>query len=162
VLLDGKALKEQYHPCGKPVPEAKVQSITSRYRRALTAGRAVNPEPPPPRKPTKGRIARSKPLNLLNRLREHEEDTLRFLIDPAVPWDNNQAERDLRMGKVQQKVSGGFRTEAGAVIFARCRSYLDTMRKNKKDVISGIMLALQGSAWKPSARQVSRKRRRAA
>lgn len=162
VLLDGKALKEQYHPCGKPVPEAKVQSITSRYRRALTAGRAVNPEPPPPRKPTKGRIARSKPLNLLNRLREHEEDTLRFLIDPAVPWDNNQAERDLRMGKVQQKVSGGFRTEAGAVIFARCRSYLDTMRKNKMDVISGIMLALQGSAWKPSARHVSRKRRRAA
>jgi transposase len=163
VLLDGKQLKEKYHPYGKRVPKAKIQSITRRYRRALSAGKAVNPEPPPPRRPTKGRRARSKSLNLLNRLREHEEDTLRFLTVPAVPWDNNQAERDLRMGKVQQKVSGGFRTEAGAVIFARCRSYLDTMRKQGKDVMLGIMLAMQGKAWKPpSARRAKKKLRLAA
>ena len=83
---------------------------------------------------------------------------LGVLHDQTVPWENNQAERDLRMAKVQQKVSGGFRTEAGADIFARCRSYLDTMRKQGHDTMAGIIAALEGKAWMPKS--TSRRRRR--
>ena len=59
------------------------------------------------------------------------------------------------MAKAQQKVSGGFRTEAGAHIFARCRSYLDTMRKNDQDILVGIMAAMDNKAWMPKAERAT-------
>ena len=149
VLLDGKAYKEKYHPHGTPVPPELIAKIHGRFRLALTAGYAENPRPPPPKKKKRGRVFRGKALCLLDRLRDREADALRFLDNPDVPWDNNQAERDIRMAKVQQKVSGGFRTEAGADTFARCRSYLDTMRKQKHDTMTGILSALRGDPWMP-------------
>jgi transposase len=149
VLLDGKKLKERYHPQGKLVPEALVERIRLRYRAAVDAGLAVNPPPAPRRPKQKGRLKRGKARCLLERLRDREEETLLFLVDPEVPWDNNEAERSLRMAKAQQKVSGGFRTEAGAHIFARCRSYIDTMRKQGQDLMKGIEAAMAGKAWMP-------------
>ena len=149
VLLAGKELKERYHPIGKRIPQRLIDNIRRRYRAALEAGFEIN-APPPQRQPgQRGRIKRGKARNLLERLRDREDAALHFLEDPAVPWENNQAERDLRMAKVQQKVSGGFRTEAGAQIFARCRSYLDTMRKQKHDLMDGIVEAMAGHAWMP-------------
>jgi len=116
VLLAGKELKERYHPIGKRIPQQLINNIKRRYRAALEAGFEIN-APPPQRQPgQRGRIKRGKARNLLERLRDREDAALHFLEDPAVPWENNQAERDLRMAKVQQKVSGGFRTEAGAQI----------------------------------------------
>lgn len=158
VLIDGKNSKERHHPLGRPVPRPEIDQITRRYRAALAAGYAANPPPPPPTVVKPGKKKRGKVLSLLDRLRDHEEDTLRFLHDQTVPWENNQAERDLRMAKVQQKVSGGFRTEAGADIFARCRSYLDTMRKQKQDIMAGIVAALEGKAWMPAASTAPTKR----
>lgn len=149
VLLAGKALKERYHPLGKLVPEDQIERIRRRYRMALKAGVAEIPPPEPRRPGQKGRPKLGKALCLLNRLREREEATLLFLVDPEVPWDNNAAERGLRMAKAQQKVSGGFRTEAGAHIFARCRSYVDTMRKQGQDLLSGIMAAMGDAPWMP-------------
>jgi transposase len=160
VLLDGKAIKERYHPLGKTVPLALIANIHKRYRLALTAGYAMNPRPPPPKKKKRGRVFRGKALCLLDRLRDRETETLRFLHDPDVPWENNQAERDLRMAKVQQKVSGGFRTEPGAHIFARCRSYLDTMRKQKHDTLTGILSALRGDPWMPTVPKATSPRQR--
>ena len=88
-----------------------------RYEEALEAGDRVNPRPPPPPPPTggkkRGRPAQPPPLNLLDRLRNFQTETLAFLHDFRVPFDNNLAERDVRMVKVKQKVSGGFRTPAG-------------------------------------------------
>lgn len=160
VLIDGKKIKELYHPKGLQVPVKEIERITRRYRAALVAGYRVNPPPPPPLKVKPGKKTRGKVLCLLDRLKNLEQETLRFLHDPTVPWENNQAERDLRMAKVQQKVSGGFRTEAGADIFARCRSYLDTMRKQGHDTMAGIIAALEGKAWMPKSTSRGRRRRK--
>jgi transposase len=70
---------------------------------------------------------------------------LRFLIDLRVPFENNQAERDIRMMKLQQKISGTFRTIPGAEAFCRIRAYISTIRKHDLPVLEGILVALQGT-----------------
>jgi transposase len=162
VLLDGKRLKEHYHSAGKLVPANLIARIRRRYRLALQAGYAIAPTPSPRRPGQRGKIARGKERCLLDRLRDREEETLLFLMDIDVPWENNQAERDLRMAKVQQKVSGGFRTESGAQIFARCRSYIDTMRKQNHDPMTGIMTAMSGDTWMPQTPKTTKKQTKAA
>jgi len=84
--------------------------------------------------------ALSKVQNLLRRLADYRDDVLRFTTDPAVPFDNNQAERDLRMAKVKQKVSGCFHTEQGAHDFATWRSYISTARKRGANVLDALAL----------------------
>jgi len=85
----------------------------------------------------------------LDRLRDRQLETLRFLHDPQVPWSNNQAERDIRVMKVRQKVSGGFRTAAGATVFCRIRSCLGTLQKNRVDLFDGNVRALAAQPWLP-------------
>lgn len=94
----------------------------------------------------RGRRARRTGHNLLLRFSNYREDVLRFLIDPLVPFTNNQAERDIRMMKCKQKISGGFRTLKGAQIFARIRGFISTSRKQNKNVFESIRLAIAGNA----------------
>lgn len=96
-----------------------------------------------PRK-SKGRQAKHKGHNLLLRLKNFKADTLRFMYQAEIPFTNNQAERDLRMMKVKQKISGGFRTQEGAEVFIRIRSFISTMKKQKQNVFENIQLALLG------------------
>ncbi|MBF0382785.1 MAG: transposase, partial [Magnetococcales bacterium] len=96
------------------------------------------------RKEKKGRLKRSKSRNLLERLRNYEDETLLFMDDPIVPFTNNQAENDVRMTKVQQKISGCFRSMEGAAIFCRVRSYLSTCRKNGISATSALKYLFQG------------------
>jgi len=115
--------------------------LSVRYDRILAQGFAFHDNQPPllaTRGPSRGRPRRRTGHNLLIRLRDHKEDTLRFLHDPAVPFTNNQAERDLRMMKVRQKISGGFRSNSGAHTFAILRTVLSTARKQGWNILATL------------------------
>ncbi|MBF0185904.1 MAG: transposase, partial [Magnetococcales bacterium] len=105
-------------------------------------------ECPPPnendRNGKRGRLKRTKSRNLLERLREHEHGALLFLDNPHVPFSNNQAENDIRMTKVHQKISGCFRSQEGAAIFCRIRSFLSTCRKNGVSATQALKDLFQG------------------
>lgn len=111
---------------------AEADAFRERYRQLLSEAETVCPPPDEStrKKGQRGRLKRSKARNLLERLIQYEKDVLRFMVELDVPFTNNQGENDLRMSKVQQKISGCFRSEKGAVMFARIRSYLSTCRKN--------------------------------
>ena len=116
-----------------------------RYRKLLAEAETECPAPIKRAKHWKpGKLARSKSRNLLERLKDFEDDVLRFMDDPLVSFTNNQAENDLRMIKVQQKVSGCFRSMDGAKIFCRIRSYLTTCRKQDVSATEGLRLLFQG------------------
>jgi len=116
-----------------------------RYREVLTEAEIECPEPKEKAFHLKpGRIARSKARNLLERLRKFEDAVLRFMVNPLVPFSNNQAENDLRMIKVQQKVSGCFRSMDGAKIFCRIRSYLTTCRKQNLTATEALRMLFEG------------------
>lgn len=97
----------------------------------------------PRKKGQGGRIKKSKSRNLLEKLRQYQEDVLRFIGDKNVPFTNNQGENDLRMTKVQQKISGCFRSEEGALIFCRIRAYLITCKKHGVNVTDALECLFQ-------------------
>ncbi len=119
-------------------------ALTARYHELLAQGYAAN-APPAPQPHKKGRPKQSKARNLLDRLHTHQEAVLRFLHDFAVPFDNNLAERDVRMIKVQQKISGGFRTSEGAEDFCCVRSYISTLRKQGRHVLTALQNVFAGN-----------------
>ncbi len=88
----------------------------------------------------KRKVKQSKSRNLLERLQEHIDDVLRFMVEPLVPFTNNQGERDIRMFKVQQKISGCFRSMDGAINFCKIRSYLSTCDKHKVSATEALTL----------------------
>ena len=116
---------------GGQLPPDASQEFRRRYKKRLDE---AHEECPPPdesqRNGKRGRLKRSKARNLLERLIDYENETLRFMDDERVPFTNNQGENDIRMTKVQQKISGCFRSMKGAAIFCRVRSYLSTCKKH--------------------------------
>ena len=121
----------------------------ARYNAIITTGLRSNP--PPTRTGKAGRPARTKAANLAHRLDVQRDDVLRFALDFHAPFDNNQAERDIRMVKLQQKISGSWRTLAGARNYCALRSYISTMRKHDQDVLSGLQRLFAGQAWLPGS-----------
>lgn len=132
-------------------PPARLATLLRRYHRILQCGEAANPPPTRhPAGPTRGRLKQSKARNLLDRLRTHADAVLAFLHDWTVPFDNNQAERDLRMLKVQQKISGTFRETASADAFCRLRSYVATLRKQGQAILTALTRTLEGQPPLPA------------
>ena len=134
--------------------ERSIDRIERRYRAILKRGEAELPGGPAPPAGTKGRGKRHKAANLHARLRDFMPEALGFVYDFDRPFDNNLAERDVRMVKVKQKVSGCFRSEAGAAVFCRIRGYVSTAKKQGRDVMTALSEALAGRAFDPSAGHV--------
>lgn len=129
---------------GTLTPEASLE-FRCRYKQRLEEGQK---ECPPPdesqRNGKRGRLKRSKARNLLERLIDYEKETLRFMDEEGVPFTNNQGENDIRMTKVQQKISGCFRSMKGAAIFCRVRSYLSTCKKHGVRASVALRLLFEG------------------
>lgn len=129
---------------GRLIPD-EAEAWRQRYRQILDEADTECPPPDESQGPRKrGRLKRSKARNLLERLRDFEQDVLRFMDVQRVPFTNNQGENDLRMTKVQQKISGCFRSFEGAQIFCRVRSYLSTCRKQGVSATEALSLLFQG------------------
>ena len=130
---------------GGSVSAEKAEYYTEAYRSLLDKAQSECPPPDELRKPgQRGRIKRSKSRNLLERLQLYEQDVLRFMSNPIVPFTNNQGENDIRMTKVHQKISGCFRSKDGADIFCRVRSYLSTCQKNDVSATQALDLLFNG------------------
>lgn len=144
------ALRRVYHQhrSGTLTPEITV-AFERRFDALLDAGLHANP-PAPPVPGRRGRTRQSPGRNLALRCQQHREAVLRFLHDEGVPFDNNQAERDVRPWCVKRKVSGGFRSEEGGQNFARIRSYISTLRKQGLNVWHGLVSVFSGAVLMPN------------
>lgn len=130
------------------LPAAAKADFLTRYAAILADGARANPPPTPTGK--RGRPKRGKAGSLVDRPRTHQAEPLAFLDDFTVPFDNNQAERDIRMTKVRQKISGGFRTTTGADRFSRIRGYSSTLRKQGIPIFAALANALSGTPPMPA------------
>jgi transposase len=149
-------LVEIYHR----VEDLKTQGLTGmsdeemktwygRYHDILTGGIVEDKQKSPQVLNKKGKLKKSKPLQLLLKLQQYDIETLAFMYDFEIPFSNNLAERDLRMQKLRQKISGCFRGKDGADVFCRIRSYISTARKNGIDAMEAIAMAVKGQPFVP-------------
>lgn len=133
------------------LPTLELAAFEARYQAILDQGFTDNPlSPPSQTQPKKrGRPKRSPPRNRLERLQTHQASVLGFMHDFTLPFDNNQAERELRMMKLKQKISGCFRSEAGARQFCRIRGYLASLRKQGPNVLDALLNVFAGHPQSP-------------
>lgn len=150
LLLEMKAAAEQARARGEShVPPLERATLVAHYEDLLAAGRAAHP--PPERPPgQRGRMKQSAACNLLERLSLGQEEVLAFLHDLSIPFDNNQAEQDLRMLKVHQKIAGSFRADSGADAFARIRGYCASMRKQGVGLLAALQTVFTGQPLYPA------------
>jgi transposase len=147
LLVEAKHAVEDSRASGLDHLDATtLHSIRVRYGQLVAKGFSLNPAP----EFGKRSGYEKKAFNLLRRLDGQRADVLRFVTDFAVPFDNNQAERDIRMVKLQQKISGSWRTLDGARNFCAIRSYASTLRKQDHNVLAGLRQLFEGQAWIPA------------
>lgn len=151
LLLEIKATVEKTNPPAFLLPPSQLKTFEKQYDEIVKQGFDVNPREPPKvgEDKKRGRTKQNPPFNLLIRLKDFKSQVLAFMYDPSVPFDNNQAERDVRMVKVKQKVSGCFRTKEGAEQFGRARAYISTARKNAVNIFKAIKDAFGGTPFIP-------------
>lgn len=139
-------IKAAVEEAGGKLPKKEAEMFRRKYRDLLKRANRECPDPNYGRPLKQGRPRKNKARNLLDRLRDFETEVLRFMTDERVPFTNNRSERDLRMTKVQQKISGCFRSIEGAKIFCRVRSYLSTCRKQGIQPTDALRLLFAGKS----------------
>jgi len=153
LLISIKAVVDRRTPIHSKLDPAEIKDFEERYDHIIEMGKLENP--PPIISSSQGLIKKrgkkkkTKAQNLLERLDKYRREALSFMYDFGVPFDNNLAERDLRMMKVQQKISGNFRSWEGAAAFCRIRGYISTVKKNSRSVIEAIQRAFEGNPFLP-------------
>jgi transposase len=140
LLLKIKSDKEKQFP----IPEKRMKRYSEKYDNIIESGYEFNPIQKWKRGIT-GKKKRGKIVCLLDRLKDRKDSVLLFMHKRDVPFGNNQAEQDIRMVKVQQKVSGTFRSWSGAIAFCRIRSFISTVRKHGKSCYFSILDTLKGN-----------------
>jgi len=148
LLLDIKAAIARAPANNRSLSPYRCKQFAATYDEILAEGFAINPVPD--RTGKKGRPKQPPPKNLLDRLQKNKQQVLAFMYDFRVPFTNNLAERDVRMVKVKEKISGSFRTMDGAKTFCAIRSYISTVRKQGFNVLDALELALCGNPFLPS------------
>lgn len=144
------ALRYRHWYQERHIPAHRLRQFRKIYARIVNDGLAWHESLPSlPFQKVRGRPKRRTGYNLLMRLKNYDEDVLRFLHDPNVPFTNNEAERDLRMVKCKQKISGGFRSSHGAEQFARIRGFINTARKQNWNILNSIQAAFSGNLPTP-------------
>jgi transposase len=134
------------------LPPAERTALRARYHALLASGLAANPPPDHARRARqRGRLTQSPMRNLLERLLLRQDQVLAFLDDLTIPFDNNQAERDLRGLKIQQKVSGCFRSDRGADAYATIRGYLATLCKQGQSLLAALNAVFAGQPLYPAS-----------
>jgi len=128
--------------------EESIEHVIDQAYDRITA-KALKKHPPPKPNGKRGRTARTRERKFAERLVEFKNETLAFIHDFDIPFDNNLSERDLRMMKLKEKISGTFRGASSAREWCQLRSYISTARKNGLRVLDALTLALQGNPFIP-------------
>jgi len=154
LLVEIKNTIDETKPEKDQLSKEQLLLFEKRYDALITTGLEKNPfvtaEIIEGKKKKRGKAKQTPAYNLLVRLRDFKSGTLAFMYDFSIPFDNNLAERDIRMVKVKQKVSGGFRTQEGAKQFASIRGYISTARKNSVSIFVAIKDAFSGKPFIPA------------
>lgn len=151
LIMEIKTAVDTAKEKSRPKLSSKTLSdFSTRYDALLKRGFKKNPPSKVEDVPKRGRPKQSVARNLLVRLRDHKEAALAFMYDFNVPFDNNQAERDIRMMKVKQKISGCFRSDHGAETFCAVRGYISTARKNDQPALQVLYAAFEGRPYIPA------------
>ncbi|RPH74990.1 IS66 family transposase [bacterium] len=152
-LISIKTAVDRRRPIHFKLDLAEIEDFEERYDHIIERAKLENPPPIASNSQgqirKRGKMKKTKAQNLLERLQKYRREVLAFMYDFEIPFDNNQAERDLRMMKVQQKISGNFRSWDGARIFCRIRGYISTVKKNSISVIDAIQGAFEGNPFIP-------------
>lgn len=147
-LIDIKNAVDKTKETSNCLLKEQIHQFEKRYQQIIDEGYTENPIlAKSAKKKKRGRRKKSKARNLIERLDEYRNEALAFMYDFNVPFDNNLAERDIRMMKVQQKISGTFRSLTGAKTFCRIRSYISTAKKNAVNIIDAIRDAFEGTPF---------------
>jgi transposase len=145
LLVEAKRRCDALRAAGRAkIPAHERARLRANYDAIVTVALSVNPEPPEAAKRTR---AEKVGYNLAIAFRDHKDEILRFVDDLAVSFDNNQSERDLRMARLQTKVSGCFRSERGARSFAAVRSYIETGRKHGANPYDILVELFEHDPW---------------